>query len=120
MFHKGENCPFEAPSDSSSVSTSSFFFSASGQQNLQMSSSSDEDHDSAPSGLKVSPMAAGQNCDIFPPLCVFLNVLIFCLFACGQPCAERDRRKQEKTVAQQAKREQLKRLHRAQVPASLS
>ncbi|XP_010783923.1 protein-methionine sulfoxide oxidase mical2b-like [Notothenia coriiceps] len=31
-------------------------------------------------------------------------------------CPERQRRKQEKTVAQQSKREQLKRLHRAQVP----
>ncbi|KAM4618551.1 F-actin-monooxygenase mical2b [Polymixia lowei] len=30
-------------------------------------------------------------------------------------CSEKQRRKQEKTVAQQAKREQLKRLHRAQV-----
>ncbi|XP_069384040.1 F-actin-monooxygenase mical2b isoform X6 [Paralichthys olivaceus] len=32
-----------------------------------------------------------------------------------QPCPERQRRKQEKVVAQQTKREQLKRLHRAQV-----
>ncbi|KAG7214852.1 hypothetical protein INR49_005120 [Caranx melampygus] len=32
-----------------------------------------------------------------------------------KPCAERQRRRQEKIVAQQAKREQLKRLHRAQM-----
>ncbi|XP_075899014.1 F-actin-monooxygenase mical2b isoform X6 [Nelusetta ayraudi] len=55
---------------------------ASGQQNLNVSSSSEDEHDWAPSSQK--------------------------------PCPERQRRKQEKTVAQQAKREQLKRLHRAQ------
>uniref|UniRef100_A0A3Q1HUA6 F-actin monooxygenase n=1 Tax=Anabas testudineus TaxID=64144 RepID=A0A3Q1HUA6_ANATE len=37
------------------------------------------------------------------------------MFCTCQLCAERQRMKQEKTVAQQAKREQLKRLHRAQM-----
>uniref|UniRef100_A0A671U1B2 F-actin monooxygenase n=1 Tax=Sparus aurata TaxID=8175 RepID=A0A671U1B2_SPAAU len=36
------------------------------------------------------------------------------LYSLCQLCPERQRRKQEKTIAQQAKREQLKRLHRAQ------
>lgn len=42
------------------------------------------------------------------------------LYSLCQLCPERQRRKQEKTIAQQAKREQLKRLHRAQVLLSHS
>ncbi|XP_051239431.1 F-actin-monooxygenase mical2b isoform X2 [Dicentrarchus labrax] len=52
------------------------------QQNLEESSSSDDENENLTSNQKL--------------------------------CPERQRRKQEKTVAQQAKREQLKRLHRAQ------
>ncbi|XP_070827721.1 F-actin-monooxygenase mical2b isoform X2 [Chaetodon trifascialis] len=55
---------------------------ASRQQDLEESSSSDNENENLPSNQKL--------------------------------CPERQRRKQEKTVAQQAKREQLKRLHRAQ------
>ncbi|XP_076588756.1 F-actin-monooxygenase mical2b isoform X3 [Chaetodon auriga] len=55
---------------------------ASHQQNLEESSSSDNENENLTSNQKL--------------------------------CPERQRRKQEKTVAQQAKREQLKRLHRAQ------
>ncbi|XP_035520801.1 protein-methionine sulfoxide oxidase mical2b [Morone saxatilis] len=55
---------------------------ASRQQNLEESSSSDNENENLTSNQKL--------------------------------CPERQRRKQEKTVAQQAKREELKRLHRAQ------
>nr|XP_046251209.1 protein-methionine sulfoxide oxidase mical2b isoform X3 [Scatophagus argus] len=55
---------------------------ASGQQNLEESSSGDDENENLTSNQKL--------------------------------CPERQRRRQEKMVAQQAKREQLKRLHRAQ------
>lgn len=45
----------------------------------------------------------------------FVCILLIVEYIWLQVSAERQLQKQEKTVAQQAKREQLKRLHRAQV-----
>lgn len=110
----------------SAILISSFSFNqASSKQNLERSSSSEDEDENVTSNQKVSRLDhycvlkrqhnAGNS---YCTACV--HIFWSVLYSLCQLCPERQRRKQEKTIAQQAKREQLKRLHRAQVLLSHS
>lgn len=109
----------------SAILISSFFFNqASSKQNLERSSSSEDEDENVSSNQKVCTdhyCVLNRQHNAGSGYCtacmhMFWNVL----YSLCQLCPERQRRKQEKTIAQQAKREQLKRLHRAQVLLSHS
>lgn len=109
----------------SAILISSFFFNqASSKQNLERSSSSEDEDENVTSNQKVSTdhycvLKRQHNAgNSYCTACV--HIFWSVLYSLCQLCPERQRRKQEKTIAQQAKREQLKRLHRAQVLLSHS
>lgn len=109
----------------SAILISSFSFNqASSKQNLERSSSSEDEDENVTSNQKVSTdhycvLKRQHNAgNSYCTACV--HIFWSVLYSLCQLCPERQRRKQEKTIAQQAKREQLKRLHRAQVLLSHS
>lgn len=109
----------------SAILISSFFFNqASSKQNLERSSSSEDEDENVTSNQKVCTdhycvLKRQHNAgNSYCTACV--HIFWSVLYSLCQLCPERQRRKQEKTIAQQAKREQLKRLHRAQVLLSHS
>lgn len=88
---------------------------ASSQQNLEESSSSEDENENLTFNHKVCMKHSQALKGSTMPVKHSYKWRVCEMFCTCQLCAERQRMKQEKTVAQQAKREQLKRLHRAQV-----